>query len=37
MLIQTARRFPDRPAIVWRDKTWNWASFLIGSSVPPPP
>jgi fatty-acyl-CoA synthase len=28
MLMQTARRFPDRPAIVWRDTTWTWESFL---------
>jgi fatty-acyl-CoA synthase len=27
LLIQTARRFPDRPAIVWRDTTWTWAMF----------
>jgi fatty-acyl-CoA synthase len=27
MLIQTARRFPDRPAIIWRDTTWTWESF----------
>jgi fatty-acyl-CoA synthase len=27
LLIQTARRFPDRPAIIWRDTTWTWASF----------
>ncbi|MFL5251680.1 MAG: AMP-binding protein, partial [Rhodopila sp.] len=27
MLLQTARRFPDRPAIIWRDTTWTWASF----------
>jgi fatty-acyl-CoA synthase len=27
MLIQTARRFPDRPAIIWRDRTWTWQSF----------
>ena len=27
MLIQTARRFPARPAIVWRDQTWTWKSF----------
>lgn len=26
-LLQTARRFPDRPAIVWRDTTWTWAQF----------
>ncbi len=28
LLVQTARRFPDRPAIVWRDQTWTWADFL---------
>ncbi|MGE0415492.1 MAG: acyl-CoA synthetase [Acetobacteraceae bacterium] len=28
LLIQTARRFPDRPAIVWRDRTWTWADVL---------
>jgi fatty-acyl-CoA synthase len=27
MLVQTARRFPDRPAIVWRDTVWTWAMF----------
>jgi fatty-acyl-CoA synthase len=27
LLLQTARRFPDRPAIVWRDRTWTWAAF----------
>ena len=27
LLIQTARRFPDRPAIVWRESTWTWESF----------
>ena len=27
LLIQTARRFPDRPAIVWRDTTWTWEAF----------
>jgi fatty-acyl-CoA synthase len=26
-LLQTARRFPDRPAIIWRDETWTWARF----------
>lgn len=25
--MQTAARFPDRPAIIWRDRTWNWADF----------
>ncbi|HQT76754.1 MAG TPA: acyl-CoA synthetase [Rhodopila sp.] len=28
LLIQSARRFPDRPAIIWRDTTWTWANFL---------
>jgi fatty-acyl-CoA synthase len=27
LLLQTARRFPDRPAIIWRDTTWTWAMF----------
>ncbi|HVZ07420.1 acyl-CoA synthetase [Rhodopila sp.] len=27
LLIQTARRFPDRPAIIWRDRTWTWRAF----------
>jgi fatty-acyl-CoA synthase len=26
--VQTARRFPDRPAIIWRDSTWTWADML---------
>ena len=25
--MQTARRFPDRPALLWRDTTWTWAGF----------
>ncbi|MGQ0663181.1 MAG: AMP-binding protein, partial [Pseudomonadota bacterium] len=24
LLSDTARRLPDRPALVWRDKTWTW-------------
>jgi fatty-acyl-CoA synthase len=28
LLVQSARRFPDRPAIVWRDRVWTWAEFL---------
>jgi acyl-CoA synthetase (AMP-forming)/AMP-acid ligase II len=28
LLTQTAMRFPDRPAIIWRDTTWTWKSFL---------
>jgi acyl-CoA synthetase (AMP-forming)/AMP-acid ligase II len=27
LLLQTARRFPGHPAIIWRDTTWTWASF----------
>lgn len=27
LLLQTARRFPDRPAIIWRERTWTWAEF----------
>jgi fatty-acyl-CoA synthase len=25
--LQSARRFPDRPALIWRDRTWTWAVF----------
>ncbi len=25
--MQTARRFPDRPAIIWRERVWSWAEF----------
>ncbi len=25
--MQTARRFPERPAIIWRERTWTWAEF----------
>ncbi len=28
LLVQSARRFPDRPAIVWRDRVWTWVEFL---------
>lgn len=27
LLLQTARRFPDRPALIWRDATWSWADL----------
>ncbi|HVY17964.1 MAG TPA: acyl-CoA synthetase [Rhodopila sp.] len=27
LLLQAARRFPDRPAIVWRERVWTWADF----------
>jgi fatty-acyl-CoA synthase len=25
--LQTARRFPERPAIIWRDRVWTWGDF----------
>ena len=28
MATQTARRLPDRPAVVWREKIWSWREFL---------
>ncbi len=27
LLSQTARRFPARPALVWRERTWTWAEL----------
>ena len=27
MLLQTARRLPDRPGLVWRDRVWSWAEI----------
>ncbi|MEA2664839.1 MAG: fatty-acyl-CoA synthase, partial [Candidatus Eremiobacteraeota bacterium] len=27
LLSQTARRFPERPALVWRERTWTWAEL----------
>jgi fatty-acyl-CoA synthase len=27
MLLQTARRFPDRPGLIWRDQVWNWSEI----------
>jgi fatty-acyl-CoA synthase len=27
LLTQTARRFPDRPALVWGERTWSWAQL----------
>src|ERR1051325_10605520 len=27
LLLQTARRFPDRPAIIWRERVWSWGEF----------
>src|ERR1700750_1732024 len=29
LLLQTARRFPERPAIVWRDRTWRWSEVRM--------
>jgi fatty-acyl-CoA synthase len=25
--LQTARRFPERPGLIWRDRIWTWAEF----------
>ena len=27
LLLQTARRLPDRPGLVWRDASWSWAGI----------
>jgi fatty-acyl-CoA synthase len=27
LLLQSARRFPDRPALIWRERTWTWAEL----------
>jgi acyl-CoA synthetase (AMP-forming)/AMP-acid ligase II len=27
LLLNTARRLPDDPALVWRDSTWSWSSL----------
>lgn len=27
LLVQSARRFPDRPAIAWLGQVWTWADF----------
>lgn len=27
LLLQTARRMPDRPGLVWRDRTWTWTEI----------
>ena len=27
LLLQTARRFPDRPALIWREQVWTWAEL----------
>ena len=27
LLTQTARRFPERPALIWCDTTWSWAEL----------
>jgi acyl-CoA synthetase (AMP-forming)/AMP-acid ligase II len=27
LLTQTARRLPDAPALIWRDRSWSWAEL----------
>ncbi len=27
LLLQTARRFPDRPGLIWRERVWSWAEL----------
>jgi acyl-CoA synthetase (AMP-forming)/AMP-acid ligase II len=27
MLLQTARRVPDRPGLIWRERIWTWAEI----------
>jgi len=27
LLLYTARRLPDRPALIWRDRCWSWAEM----------
>lgn len=27
LLLQTAARLPDRPGLVWRDRSWSWAGL----------
>lgn len=27
LLLQTARRFPDRPGLIWREQVWTWAEM----------
>ena len=29
LLLQTARRFPDRDALIWRDRRWSWAEQTV--------
>jgi len=33
LLLQTARRFPERPAIIWRDHVWTWEQFAARVQV----
>ncbi len=30
---QSARRFPDRPALIWGERRWNWAEFAARVSA----
>ena len=27
MLLQTARRLPNRPGLIWRDRVWSWSEI----------
>ena len=27
LLLQTAARLPERPGLVWRDRSWSWAEI----------
>ncbi|MBR0652234.1 AMP-binding protein [Roseomonas terrae] len=33
LLLQTARRLPDAPGLVWRDRIWNWAELAARASA----
>ncbi len=33
LLLQTARRLPDRPALIWRDRRWTWAEVAARAAA----
>jgi len=33
VLVQNARRFPDRPGFVWADRSWSWAEIEASVSA----
>ena len=33
LLSDTARRLPDRPGLVWRERPWRWALWLIAGQA----